>query len=515
MSDKSYDFKSRRNDMNKMKCVVIGVLTVFLLLSCDAFLNNADGDLAKKLDEAVKEANAPRINVEIDTAGAGVASQPTGAKLDIPFTVDFTPYNDFSFGEWKAYLNSVVEGSELGADKVTFSNKNAAATAATVKTNPGAGKVILVPSGLDRPRVISVYPNKDIAYDNPYIQIRFSRALDPATVLFNTGWRRNQWGEPSWGEGDPQKLSTRFNNISIIDEISGSHLEPFLTPPYLSPDGRTLTFWAYTIDYQGDREGAESSFNNSKNQGSVTVDLGRGIKDVNGVAIVPYSFSYRTAASGMGLWKNPFDKPKIYQRLAAIQVKDYYPGSPLPLGKYAVAVGDDINQRLIPSDPQADNDIYIVFQCTEITDAPIIGLRVYERYYTGTPSIPNEYHDSEDLNDWPLLSDTDPVLAYKIAAAFLPIFRNNVYGDEIDPANPFYVVKYTLKERNIPSTGNSYSREVGLYVYPLTGYDTLIEANDGLYKKNLSSDTAYPQDNSGVSRKSEAPIRIRYYREGE
>jgi hypothetical protein len=135
-----------------------------ILAGCDLLSNKPEIDVEKAIDDAVRIANAPVLNVEVDEGGMGTASPRgtlSGIKQGVPFQLNYQTGGNYPFYGWQARL----EGSEdliaswtpegaSGADKITWVPRNITGTEVqvTIHIHP-AEKIIIGPIGADAPEI--------------------------------------------------------------------------------------------------------------------------------------------------------------------------------------------------------------------------------------------------------------------------------------------------------------------------------------------------------------------------
>lgn len=517
------------------KSTLIGALLLFITMaaSCELFSEKPDIDVESAIDAKVKEANAAVINVEVQEGGTGIASPNgnlLGIKLGVPFKLTFTSFNDFGFLGWQASLDETIIAtwernaltgvvSETGKDRVQFvpGNTSGSETSITVNTDPGNTKLLIEPRGVDRPRVVDVKvaplaSGNTYYVRNPYVQITFSRPIAHSSIVFYEGWNSdfdNKSYNPGWTAG----TAVKFNNVEIHSETRGINLERFYAPPHLSPDGLRLLLRPYVQRVSDD---VVIAFRDGEYLGGgiITVTLGRGVTDTQGIAMgQKHSFIFVADSSvpyGSGI--NSSDpKPLIgRQNSTAIKAEDFH-GPDTPKISFAhdnTSSGIGFASELIFSDT-SEQKIYTMFQCSETLNVPITGLRVYE--FGSAMHGDGKYYY---IGDFPLLSDANPALARQLEERAFPLIGNA--GDTKDITIPVHAVEIT-----IPSRGGKYptvlrddsenKRKMSLYYYPLTGYDTILSSNE-VYKDDLENRAAGPPNAAGNGiRLSMGRIGVRYF----
>jgi hypothetical protein len=320
--------------------LIIGALVLSLAVAgCDLLSNKPEIDVEQAIDDAVREANAPVINVEVSRTMAGI-SNPIGSlagiKQGIPFRLNFSVNPNYGFIRWAA----AIDGTALGRDQVEFSAPDRLETMVTVHINPGAKTVLITPVGEGANSVddFYVFPEPADAGTSPvyhlvpqehYVQIRFSKPVTPGSLRFANGGNFggdyvDSWPSYSQGGGSPYMLpfgdpgrsfnprgifDTEFRHIIITGSVnppfgySGFYLENFFYPAVLSADGRTLTLWTRSL--RGGTNNGKPAFQALEYSGygmwesgashlTITVTVEGSIQDESGLAMgVSKSFSYQ------------------------------------------------------------------------------------------------------------------------------------------------------------------------------------------------------------------------------
>jgi hypothetical protein len=130
---------------------------------CDLFNAKLDEDVANKIDQAVWEANAPVLNVQVEEGGMGTASprgRLPGIKQTIPFTLNYVAKTEYPFTGWQARLGADIiavwtPDGATGTDMISFEPQNATGTETkvTIHFNPGEQSITLGPLGADLPEI--------------------------------------------------------------------------------------------------------------------------------------------------------------------------------------------------------------------------------------------------------------------------------------------------------------------------------------------------------------------------
>lgn len=190
------------------------LLSVFFI-GCENFFDGAD--TRAQLEQLVKEANAPTVDVYMVVDNHAGTVSPTGiinCKLERAFTVLFTPSESSKFIEWQAVDR--YTGDPL-PDAVVFDDPKKAETKAKVVKE--INDIQIVPVYIDYPRVVSYSPlySDYGSYANTPIKFEF-------TV-------------PMVNRGSENIFS--FDNISILSD--GKDMSSYFLLPELSENKKTLT----------------------------------------------------------------------------------------------------------------------------------------------------------------------------------------------------------------------------------------------------------------------------------
>jgi hypothetical protein len=469
--------------------LVTAVLTVFSFGACDLLNNKPEIDVERAIDGAVAYANAAILPVTVDEGGMGTASPRgtlTGIKQGVPFTLNYSSFAEYGFLRWEAVLAS-APGTKLNADKVEFDPVDKPETTVTVKINPGADdRVIIRPVGGLAPTVVSFTPDlavHGIVSPARAIRIRFSRAIDPDSFLFDNGLPfLRDWKAVYYPETSSDYTNRVYKNISIEStkpmkvystdgEFSTTNWTSFFDPPELSVGNTVLTL---TFRY------GQGIGDNGWGRTQLTVTLNRDIKDTSGISLGrTTSFSIEAVDDTNFRRYSPKDEP--YPRVlnyACVMVKadsppdtDYPDGRMLPAGNI-FSIGDNTEYNGSNREPSSnpshhfaydrdDNWIYLAFQTEPMNstmDYTFAGALIYEWYFDFSDTTTNGAF--ANYTGAPASPVYDPDIVRPLIAAF-----KNEYP-EFDSSRPIRVVKYKLAKRTW--TGN---REVSLHIVPLDVFD--------------------------------------------
>jgi hypothetical protein len=316
--------------------------------------------------------------------------------------------------------------------------------------------------------VASISPSIEdgVVHTNRVIRIRFDRAIDPDSFLFDNGlpfpgdWQRMYYPD----EDDPRYNDRDYKNISIecprelAWAYKSSNWEPFYYPPELSDDGTILT-----IEIRPDARQLDSPLLFSR----LTVTLNRDIKDTRGISLgrtYPFVIEAQDEASR---YYSPTDDPPyptIYSE-NFVTVKATAPTADHPDGEISPGANFCLfssGNRYGSSDYFAynsdDNWIYIAFQ-TDLYDYTFAGALVYE-YYLDNGSV-SRYTGEKASPVY------DPVIVKTMTEQYKEkVPSDDAYG--FNPSRPVRVVKYNLSKRT--GTGDL---QVILNVTPLDIADWL------------------------------------------
>jgi hypothetical protein len=435
--------------------------------SCDLLNSKQDAEIEKKIDDKVKEANAPHIKVEVNEHGMGVAS-PRGnlsnqVKLDIPFTLTYSSYTEYGFLSWQAWLAS-DPGTLLPSNKVEFSPADNPETTVTVHFNPGSDKVVIAPAGGLAPVPVSITPSieEGIVFADRVIRIRFSKPIDPDSFGFEEDWKKIYYPE-EFGVFPDDELGGYDNRVYTNITMPSSQLDQqgqpidfmrYYYPPVLSTDGYVLTLWR-KIEFNTN-ELAVFTYN------QITLLLNRDIRSSDGIAMgktYPFVIEQQGTERNWGIYWRSEDnidglkdmlKPPKLLSWNFMGIKAKAPDAARPDGEImpeaVVFSGSEHDGPSLPpydhsdhghadffEDPSAENWIYLVFQ-TDFYDYPIQGALVYESRLTDaneqfayTGKIASLVHD--------------PAIVQKLAKEYSDYYSDN---GSYSPSRPIHVVKYQL-----------------------------------------------------------------------
>jgi hypothetical protein len=435
------------------------------------------------------------VNVEINEGGMGTASprgQLTGIiKQGIPFTLNYSSFAEYGFLRWEAALSSAPD-TVLGSDKVEFSPADAVETTVTVKINPGGNdRVIIRPLGGLAPVVGSFTP--DVANGtvgaNRVIRIRFDRAIDPASFLFDNGlpfqgdWRAAYYPE---SYGDPDNIGGYDNRVykniliesnAVLWGLESNNWAPFYYPPELSDDGTILTIALHP-------DGGNSDYVAVPNQ--LTVTLNRDIRDTRGISL-GRTYSFIMEVAGTTEERNPADAdppyPEILNGSNFVMVKASPPDAFHPDGRIwpgakifeiknidnTIEYGNGGFSEGPSSEPSHhfaydsdDNWIYIAFQ-TDLTDYAFAGALIYEAYFYNNSGA--EKYNYTGRTAEPVY---DPDIVKPLTARFKEVYSAlpSDAPNRFNPSRPVRVVKYNLSRRAEADYGGE-KPYLYLYITPL------------------------------------------------
>jgi hypothetical protein len=156
---------------------------LLFLAGCD---DSLEVDLLKEIDERIKLANAPVINLDIrDENGYGVTSPlgPYQIKQLVEFNLMYTisPQAKFGFYKWEARDSA---GTIADIDKIFFANERSTETKVTVIAD--GGSFTIRPLTKRRPEVDEMYPEGlgSMVVSNHPVTIRFSKNIAPDSFIF-------------------------------------------------------------------------------------------------------------------------------------------------------------------------------------------------------------------------------------------------------------------------------------------------------------------------------------------
>ena len=118
-----------RKSITILGCALL-YIAALSLLSCENFLNG--GETKKQLDQHIKEANAPAVQIYMAAEKEAGNLSPNGivsCKLENPFTVFFDPSDGYEFIKWEAVDRAT---GILLPGSVNFENPNSPETKAKI-----------------------------------------------------------------------------------------------------------------------------------------------------------------------------------------------------------------------------------------------------------------------------------------------------------------------------------------------------------------------------------------------
>jgi hypothetical protein len=439
----------------------------------------------------------PFVKVEIDEGRQGIASPRgvlPGVKLGLPFSLNYSTYSEYGFLSWEAVLASAPD-NPLGPADVEFFPANEMSTTVRVNKNPGEDRIIIRPVGALKPRVVSVTPliYDGVAYFTRSIRIRFDRALDPASFVFDNGfaledaqdWRDIYYLEPGSTAADYYDNRV-YKNILIESSLSftqddGSptnNWAPFYDPPELSADGTILDIpFRYGPLETVANDGGKFSLSKTGISGQLTankiltVTLNRDIKDTRGYSLgEAYTFFVEIGAPDMGGRKDgddefPYPRLSINENNVIVRALPPSPGHPdgqIDPGARIFSSGKSEHEYMAPKDGTSaglfpfpaedpryhfryneDNWIYIAFQ-PEYMDYPFKGALIYELHNI------SEVNSDEVINYTAEIAAPvyDPEIIKTLTARLAE--NTTVFGYAYNPARPVRVVRYRMAHRSGP-----------------------------------------------------------------
>ncbi|AEF80685.1 hypothetical protein [Leadbettera azotonutricia] len=501
--------KSGKITVLRLVCLAAALFFCGMLLTgCDLINSRLDDDVAGKIDQAVWEANAPEINVMVEDVLAGVATPGgtlTGRKLDIPFSLKFTPFPAYGFIRWQAFL----DGVELGQKEVEFSAPGQFETTVTVHINPGSRTVKIVPLGEGANNVndFTIFPPPDakgLVNQNHYVQIRFSKPIDENTIrasqyAYYSGTYKDTWtaypmyNDPNIDVGRPGpfnpsgnngQFSVRFNNIRITGTnpgigIPGYYLENFFCPPVLSADGTVLTLWTrlrntgtpfFVGSLSGDYWDGNDIF--------IDIILDGNIKDRSGLSLgTDKRIRYRMKANYTSNSSYPPPAYNSAPHTTVTSANDIFPNlnyqtamsifhedtegviNPAKFFPRYAAVTPSVpvvvppSPEDVPGSHYSSKTIYFIFQTT-YTQWPVNGIRVFYK----NPASPQNYGDDAKVYSYSLYAqgasspDNTPAEQER-RDRILAAYKDRMKGNEYYHGEfPLYVVRLNLKAENAAGT---------------------------------------------------------------
>jgi hypothetical protein len=453
------------------KVCIILLFSVLLFSGCDLFNAKLDEDVAKKIDQAVWEANQPVINVETKAVfelGNGATSGDGGGniipsgilsqvKQNIPFRLSHSAISGYGFTGWRARRSSADPGDDpaaswdrngfTGRDIVEFSpvNPSGSEVMVTVKENPGAGRIIIEGVASDAPVVLGVnYGDSryggtpSLTQANAFIQFTFSKPID-----------HNSFISRPYGQLDP------YTNAAA----SGPYL-----PPRLTPDGKTLIFQVMA--------GPTTPYNTNLAGKEFEIHLLPQIQGIDGVYMGQTFLFFYNTPTGANSDMQGTDLPNITDSVMGLKA-EIAERPNITWEEIRAIFGNMASSDLSFDRTRTDNWIYLVFKSPPV-NRPITRVRIFEKR-GDTTCVHNGYNVglfadvawavNEDGNPTGNtlhgISDSDKVLRDKLIRA---------YADTMGANTPVYVVKYCISPDSQYSEDSEGLGETDIYLFATTQY---------------------------------------------
>ena len=194
-------------------------------------------------------ANADELNVAMEVSPSEGTTIPQAGrinpnpKLELWFTVNYTPTADYQFVEWQALD---ISGNTVGEDAVVFESKDSLQTRVMVKTT---SPLRLQPKAEERPyiKAANVRFGESVA-KNQSVKIQFSRQMNPDSFNWDTvsiEGRGGPSGSITYGDDDFEMISANDNTVLILKPIMKGVDE------YVDPDS-TITITLRRLKLNGD-----------------------------------------------------------------------------------------------------------------------------------------------------------------------------------------------------------------------------------------------------------------------
>ncbi len=251
------------------------------LTSCENFLNGAE--TKEKLEQLVKEANAPKVDVYLTAEKDSGELSPNGiytCKVNQSFSILFVPANGYEFIRWEAVDRN--SGAVI-TDAVTFENVSNPETKVTINQN--VPNIQIIPVCATLPCVVSTSP----AYDDSGVYANM-----PIEIKFNIPMVND----------DETVFPFSFDNISIYCE--SERINEHFYAPVLADDNKTVKIVPKAKEMQ--------AFIESKKMRSIIVQVK---VDGKKISLVKDGYDckfYDTEASSFSykmLWQIETDPPVI------------------------------------------------------------------------------------------------------------------------------------------------------------------------------------------------------------
>ncbi len=173
----------KNNFFKSIVAMMVGAFFCIVLTGCENFLSGAD--TKKQLDQLVKEANAPKVDVYLTAEKDSGELSPNGiytCKVNQSFSILFIPANGYEFIKWEVLDRKT--GVEL-TDAVSFEDINNPETKVTIVKN--VNNIQIIPVCATLPFVVSTSPAFEDSgvFANMPIEIKFNMPMvnDDETVF--------------------------------------------------------------------------------------------------------------------------------------------------------------------------------------------------------------------------------------------------------------------------------------------------------------------------------------------
>ena len=135
----------------KKTLILTGILVavVIAFTTCKNFMSSGDDDFKQKIEDDVRIAGEPNVNIYVSAAPGTGSTTPNGpytAKRTVSFNVLYDPANSYGFIQWAAFDGNLSDTqyagmsltqrreAALGPDMIVFSDPVSRQTTAAVMT---------------------------------------------------------------------------------------------------------------------------------------------------------------------------------------------------------------------------------------------------------------------------------------------------------------------------------------------------------------------------------------------
>ena len=252
---------------------LIAVLLVALVATggCKNFMSNND-DFKKTIQTEVAVANADQVPVRVITDSQVGSTSPAGQvteKVGVAFSLLMTLDSNYGFVRWAAYSTTDL-ATELGSEVVSFGDKTALETTATIHVT--RGDIQIQPVCEKRSKVSSTSPasGEKGVYRNVPLKIYFSKKMNASSFAYDDGTKRSSAG--------------LFKNVTIngyVGTDASAAMEKYFKDPTLDEATGTILSFSPTAE-------RIPAYTN------LTVEVSKSVVDTLGLPMSDsYTFTYK------------------------------------------------------------------------------------------------------------------------------------------------------------------------------------------------------------------------------